>query len=208
MITNHTKDSLISFEEDIVKIFENKEIKAPIHLDNGNEDELIKVFQDIKPEDHIYCTWRSHYKVLLKGVPPEQVKEDIKKGKSISLCYPEYNIFSSAIVGGSIPIAVGAAAALKLSEKSGKVYCFVGDMASECGIFNECFKYSVSNQLPIKFIIEDNNKSVCTNTRKTWNVERLTTEALQQFVNIKNYLYYYQYESKWPHSGGNSRIQF
>ena len=97
MYTTYTPEDLIKFEEDIAKRFENKQIRAPIHLDNGNEIELIRIFQSIKEEDWIFCNWRSHYKILLKGCPPEQLKEAILAGKSISLCFPEYKIFSSAI---------------------------------------------------------------------------------------------------------------
>ena len=93
-----TKERLIAFEEDIAKEFNDAKIKAPVHLYSGNEEEMINIFKGINPEDWVLCTWRSHYQCLLKGVPPEKVKSEIMSGKSISLCFPEYNIFSSAIV--------------------------------------------------------------------------------------------------------------
>ena len=101
-----TKEELIAFEEKIADHFNNARIRAPIHLHYGNEKEMIKIFEDIRSRDWVFCSWRSHYQCLLKGVPPEQLEKDILEGKSISLCYPEYNIYSSAIVGGNIPIAV------------------------------------------------------------------------------------------------------
>ena len=48
------------------------------------------------------------------------------------------------------------------------VYCFMGEMTSETGIAHECIKYSRNFDLPIHFVVEDNEKSVCTDTRKTW----------------------------------------
>ena len=206
MITNLTKQDLIEFEESIANSFNNKEILAPIHLDNGNESELIKVFQEINEDDWIFGTWRMHEKCLLKGVPKELLKQEIIKGRSISLCFPEYRIFSSGIVTGSIPIALGTALSIKLSGGKNKVFVFLGDMGSETGIMWECFKYSVANELPIKFIIEDNNLSVCTDTRKTWNVPNLFFENISE--SVKNYLYYFKYSSKFPHAGAGERIQF
>ena len=98
MKTNLTPQDLISFEEEIGECFNNAEIRAPIHLYSGNEEKIIKIFEDVKEEDYVFCTWRSHYQCLLKGVPRDRLKKDILAGKSITLCYPEYRIFSSAIV--------------------------------------------------------------------------------------------------------------
>ena len=107
------KEKLIKFEEEIAEYFNSGKIKAPIHLYHGNENQIINVFKKIKPEDWVFCSWRSHYQCLLKGVPEKQIKDEILAGRSISLCFPEYNIYSSALVGGSIPIAVGVAISLK-----------------------------------------------------------------------------------------------
>ena len=104
---------LIKFEEEIANLFNNKKIKSPIHLYNGNEQSIIGVFKKIKKNDFVFCSWRSHYQCLLKGVPQKDIKKKILKGKSISLCFPNYNIYSSAIVGGNIPIALGVAFAIK-----------------------------------------------------------------------------------------------
>ena len=63
------KKELISFEEDIAKLFNAGKIKAPVHLYKGNENEIINVFKKIKEDDWVFCYWRSHYQCLLKGVP-------------------------------------------------------------------------------------------------------------------------------------------
>ena len=166
----YTPSQLIKFEKKIGDLFNSKKIRAPIHLYQGNERQIIKVFKNIKNEDWIFCTWRSHYQCLLKGVPEKELTKSIIKGNSIALCFPKYNIYSSAIVGGSIPMAVGVALSLKLKKKKSKVYCFIGDMGSETGIAHECIKFSSNFKLPINFIIEDNNLSVCSDTKKNLEI--------------------------------------
>ena len=136
-------------------------------------------------------------------MPEKQIKEEILAGRSISLCFPEYNIYSSALVGGSIPVAVGLAISLKRESSKNSVYCFMGEMTSETGIAHECIKYSRNFKLPIHFIIEDNEKSVCTETRKTWNTKKLSYEGYAD-----EYVTYYHYKLKYPHSGAGKRIQF
>ena len=132
------------------------------------------------------------------------MKDEILSGRSISLCFPEYKIYSSALVGGSIPIAVGTAMSLKLrKEKSTMVYCFMGEMTSETGIAHECIKYSRNFDLPIHFVIEDNSLSVCTDTRKTWQQKKLSFEGSKD-----KFVTFYSYKSKWPHAGAGKRIQF
>ncbi len=203
MITDIDKNFLIKFEEKVAEKFNSGEIKAPVHLYYGNEDNIIKVFQNIHKNDWVYCTWRSHYQCLLKGVPTNMLMKEILDGKSISLCFPDYKIYSSAIVGGSIPIAVGTAMSLKIKKSKNHVFCFMGEMTSETGIAHECIKYSSNHDLPITFIIEDNAKSVMTDTRATWKMDKMTFEE-GSFKNI----IYYKYETKYPHAGAGKRVQF
>ena len=198
---------LISFEEEIAESFNNAEIRAPIHLYNGNEEKIIDIFKNVKKEDYVFCTWRSHYQCLLKGVPRDVLKKDILDGKSITLCYPEYNIFSSAIVTGSISIANGRALAEKLKGSNSHVWCFVGEMSSETGAFHENVKYSTTHNLPITWVIEDNGKSVCTDTRETWNMKNLSYEEFD-LLNSRGNVIYYKYDTKYPHAGAGKRIQF
>ena len=197
------KEKLIKFEDEIAELFNSGKIKAPVHLYNGNEDQIIKIFKKIEKDDWVFCTWRSHYQCLLKGVPEKKIKNEIISGKSISLCFPKYNIYSSAMVGGSIPIAVGTAMSLKRKKSKNKVYCFMGEMTSETGIAHECVKYSRNFKLPIHFVVEDNKKSVCTDTRKAWNQKKLSFENKND-----EYITYYKYKSSYPHAGAGVRVQF
>ena len=197
------KEDLIKFENEIAELFNAGKIRAPIHLYHGNEEKIINIFKNIDKNDWVFCSWRSHYQCLLKGVPRKEIKAEILSGKSISLCFPKYNIYSSAMVGGSLPIAVGAALSLKRKKSKNKVYCFMGEMTSETGIAHECVKYSRNFKLPIHFVVEDNKKSVCTDTRKAWNQKKLSYEGYKD-----KYVTYYHYKLKYPHAGAGKRVQF
>jgi len=202
----YTKEELIAFEDKIADHFNNAKIKAPVHLYNDNEDQIIEVFDrfNIGTDDWVFGSWRSHYQCLLKGVPPSAVEEACLAGRSISLCFKEYNVFNSGIVTGSIPIALGVALSIKKSGGNNRVFCFMGDMTSETGLAHECIKYARNHELPIHFIIEDNGKSVCTDTRTTWNSQVLTYEGV-----CDEYVTYYKYSlDKYPHAGAGTRVQF
>lgn len=198
-----TKEALIAFEEEIAALFNAGKIRAPVHLYSGVEDEMIQVFKDIRPQDWVFCSWRSHYQCLLKGVPPALVREEIIAGRSISLCFADYRVFSSAIVGGVLPIAVGVAMSIKRRDEDAKVFCFLGEMTAETGIAHESIKYSRNLKLPIHFIVEDNGKSVCTDTRQAWNQPELSFEHAND-----EYVTYYRYQTKYPHAGAGMRVQF
>jgi TPP-dependent pyruvate/acetoin dehydrogenase alpha subunit len=192
-------EELIAFEKDIAAEFNAGHIRAPIHLDGGNEEQLIKIFKQVYPDDWVCCSWRSHYKCLLHGVPPEILKRDILAGKSITLCYPERRIISSAIVGGILPIALGIAWSIKRAGGKNRVWCFVGDMTSATGMFTECVVYSQGHNLPLDFVIEDNGKSVCTPTQETWG-DPFKADAPGVLA--------FHYKLPWPHSGAGVRVNF
>ena len=195
------KQTLIDFESKVANQFNSSKIRAPIHLHGGNEDNLIKIFSDISQDDWVFTSWRSHYHCLLKGVDPKRLFADIVDGKSISLVYPEHKIYSSAIVGGIIPIALGTALGIKKLNLTHQVYLFVGEMTAETGAMIESHKYSVGHDLPITFIIEDNSKSVCTDTSTTWAIHTSTLKGAPKVI-------YYNYELPWPHAGAGVRVQF
>jgi len=201
MITNYTPQDLIDFELKVCDAWKNKEIRAPVHLYSNNEEQMIDIFRRINENDWVFCSWRSHYQCLLKGVPQEKLLADIKKGRSISLCYPEYKVFSSAIVTGIIPIATGVAFDISRKGDAEWVWCFVGDMTAETGCFHENWKYAVNQDLPITFVIEDNGKSVCTETKPVWNLSECSYQNSSKVL-------YYKYENKYPHAGTGERIIF
>ena len=79
----------------------------------------------------------------------------------------------------------------------------MGEMTSETGIAHECIKYSRNFKLPIHFIVEDNEKSVCTDTREAWNQKKLSFEKKND-----DYVTYYKYKTSYPHAGAGIRVQF
>jgi TPP-dependent pyruvate/acetoin dehydrogenase alpha subunit len=198
-----TKADLIAFEEDIADEFNQGKIRAPIHLYSGNEEAMIDIFRQIRDEDWVLCSWRSHYQCLLKGVPKDVLKAEIMAGRSISLCFPEYRILSSAIVTGVLPIALGIGLAIKRAGGAHRVHCFMGEMTSETGVAHECIKYSERHDLPVHWIVEDNGKSVCTDTRQAWNTGELTYERSEH-----PHVTYYKYQTRYPHAGAGKRVQF
>ncbi len=214
MITDHTPETLRAFEQQIADDFNAGKIRAPIHLSGGCEEQLIGIFQDVREQDWILTTWRSHYHSLLKGVPPERLREDILAGRSITLCYPEYRVISSAIVGGVLPIAVGIAMAINRERAtagnpdrmhSEKVWIFIGDMTSTTGTFAECYRYVCGHDLPVHFVVEDNGRSVCTDTASTWGID---DRYRMNGVEKSHFITRFCYDLPWPHSGAGKRVEF
>ena len=195
-----TPDDLIAFETAIAAEFNAGEIPYPVHLESGNEDALIKIFEEVRPEDWVFVSWRGHLKALLKGVSRETLKVAIRRGESMRLRFPEHCVYGSSIVGGAIPIALGVALAIKRAGGSERVWCFVGDMTAHTGGFLECLHYLRAHDLPLEFVIEDNRLSVCTETWKVWG-----KSPPLEWMHVK---YHYDYHSKYPHAGAGVRVQF
>jgi pyruvate dehydrogenase E1 component alpha subunit len=193
-----TEEKLIRFEQEIVDIWEAGKIKGPVHLSNGNEKPLIEIFKRIKEMDWVFSTWRSHYHWVLKGISADYATELIKEGKSITMCEHEDKFYASAIVGGTLSIALGVATALKRDNSDEKVWVFLGDMSFESGIFYEVHKYARRFNLPLHFVVEDNGVSTYTPTEVTWNGKR----------DIPSDVIYYTYKSKFPHYGSGKWIAF
>ena len=199
MINSLTKSDLIAFENEIADLFLAKQIRAPIHLSSGNEQQLIDIFeQHVNDQDYVLSNWRSHYHCLLKGVPPMELRQSILEGHSIALCFPKYRILSSAIVGGMAPIAVGLAMGIKRKSEQRKVVVFIGDMTSLTGIVHESMEYSRRHALPVLWIIEDDGRSVYTDTQAAWG----------PFVKDRTNVIRYEYRNKYPHVGLEKFVSF
>jgi len=193
------KQDLIDFENEVVERFNDGQILSPIHLSGGNEEEVIKVFKDVKPQDWVFTTYRSHYHALLKGVDKDWLMKWVLDNKSIHVMNKEHKIVTSAIVGGTLSQAVGCAMAIKMKGEDRKVWCFCGDMTASLGVFNDCYKYAMLNDLPITFIIEDNGLSTDTPTEEAWG-------GKVYFYGGKN-VRYYKYKRTWPHYGTNVFVE-
>jgi pyruvate dehydrogenase E1 component alpha subunit len=198
-----TAEQLSAFETGIADVFNQGLIKAPVHLSDGNEEALIDIFENIDEHDWIFCSWRSHYHCLLKGVDPRALETAISAGRSIALSFPESNVYSSAIVGGQIAMAIGAAMSLQKKGSNQRVWCFIGDMTSETGMAQSAIRYAEQFDLPITFIVEDNGYSVLTDTRSVWKSKTLRYEESNSKKVIS-----YKYKNKYPHAGAGVRVQF
>jgi len=194
----YREQELIDFENLIVSHWESAKIRGPVHLSNGNESQLIEIFKRIKTTDWVFSTWRSHYHAMLKGIDLAWIEKEILAGKSITLCNIEEKFYSSAIVTATLPIALGVAQSIKKAGTDDKVWCFVGDMCFETGIFYEVHKYARNFNLPLYFIVEDNGVSTYTPTESTWNVKR----------DVPDDVIHYTYKSKYPHYGSGKWIAF
>ena len=192
------KKKLISFEEKISRMYENKLIRGPVHLSGNNEEQLIKIFKKINKNDWVFSNWRNHYHAILKGISLEFLEKQIKKGKSMNINSIEKKFFTSSIVGGVLPIALGTALAIKKKKTKSKVWVFLGDMTYETGVFHECYKYARNFKLPIKFVVEDNGMSTNTNTKIAWGKKQKKIKDIS----------YYKYKRKYPHHGIGKWILF
>ena len=205
------KRKLLAFEEDISSLYERKMIRAPVHLAGNNEEQLIKTFKNIQIDDWVCTSYRNHYHALLKGIPSDWIKDRILKGSSMFLMNREHKFFSSAIVPGQLPVALGIAQALKLQGSKNKVWAFCGDMAAESGVFYEVTKYAAGHKLPIKFVVEDDGLSVYTPTRDVWPASVFEKEPEEKIgahsfpktreENTDGAILRYKYKRKWPHHG-------
>ena len=193
-----TKDDLIKFERLMADHWESGKVRGPIHLSGGNEEQLIEIFKRVKKTDWVFSTWRSHYHALLKGVCPVWLENEILAGRSITIVNKEDKFYSSAIVGGTIPIAVGVAMALKNEGSEDRVWCFIGDMAFETGGFMENYKYAKNFDLPITFVVEDNGVSTNTPTIETWGTKS----------EVPSDVIWYEYNKVWPHYGTGKWVIF
>ena len=189
-MTEWTTEKLRAFTDEVAEVFNAGQIAAPVHLAGGNEEQLIEIFRDVRPEDWVCGSWRSHYHCLLKGVPPSDLMAAIVAGRSIALCFPDHRVICSAIVGGIMPIALGIAWGIKRRAGAGIVHCFVGDMTNTGGLAAECRNYAYGHGLPIRWIVENNRMAVATDTEASWG------EELREPVSLT-----YEYELDRPHVG-------
>lgn len=204
MKNNWTPKKLEEFNTEIIKIYESGKIRAPIHLsgstDGKQEEFLIKFFRDnnINENTWLFGTWRSHFLWLLSGRNPEELKKQIIEGHSMHIY--GHKFFTSAIVGGIAPIALGVAMGIKKNNSNEKVYCFLGCMGSLTGLATECIRYACGYKLPIIYVIENNDLSVTTLTLDSYGCETCL-EKCDLFNEDKDCVIKYDYIRKYNHAG-------
>ena len=168
-MTNITKSDLIRFEQKIKTLWQAGKIRTPWHACGGNEEQVIEYFKRVKPNDWIFSTWRNNYHWLLKtGDEKFLYNKIINENNSMHIIDIKRKFLSSSIVGGNCAIATGVAYAIKLKGGKGWVHIFCGDGCLDEGWFSEALRYSIAQNLNITFIVENNDRSVCTSIKDRW----------------------------------------
>jgi len=188
-----TPEELIAFEDRIGELYLDNKLPFLFHLSGGNETQLIDIFKDIKEGDYVISNHRSHYHALLHGIPAEVVEDRILNGRSMFIYDKARNFFCSAIIGGTPAIAAGLAWALKRKGSTQKVWCFIGDGTEDNGHTYEAIRYVDGWDLPCKFVIENNNRSVEATNDQRWGK---TADYVWNSPSVIKY----KYEITYPHA--------
>ena len=194
-MNNHTKESLIIFENRIRDLFAAGELPFLVHLSGGNEEQLINIFNKINEGDWIFSNHRSHYHYLLTGGNPHRLEKLIVDGRSMFVFDKEKNFLTSSVLAGTCGIAAGVALSIQIQQEKQHVWCFLGDGAEEEGHFYEAATFVEGNNLPCTFIVENNNRSVDTAIAQRRGIH--WKNAMENFKCILRY----EYTPTWPHGG-------
>jgi TPP-dependent pyruvate/acetoin dehydrogenase alpha subunit len=170
-------------EEEIARLYPSDKIKSPVHLSIGQESVAVGICDPLSADDVVSGTYRGHAAYLAKGGSLPALlaelygKEDgcaEGKGGSMHLVDMEHNILgTSAVVGSTIPVAVGYALAMKREGRARVVACFFGDGATEEGVFAESLNFAALKRLPVLFVCENNQYAIHTHTRQRWATDQL-----------------------------------
>ena len=201
----HTAATLIAFESKIRDHFAAGSLPCLIHLSGGNEGELLRIFDRIRPQDWVFSTHRNHYHALLKGLPADQLEAEILAGRSMFIYSREHHFLTSSILAGTCCIAAGVAWEIahrpSATQDRAHVYCFLGDGAEEEGHYYEAALFAEANALPITFIIEDNARQVDTPKAERrggyFTSNGRAHKPLDHFACVERY----HYEPTYPHGG-------
>ena len=166
-----------ALENNIANLLNKAELKGASHLYAGEEAVAVGAISALEPDDLITSTHRGHGHAHAHGDRAASTSEDKQqhynrmmaevlgksggyckgKGGSMHIADVEHgNLGATGIVGGNIPVAVGAALAQKLQNTGRVVLCFFGDGASNTGNFHEALNMASIWDLPVVFVVENN----------------------------------------------------
>ena len=168
-----TMNNIRSFEEKAVSLFEANQLRGSVHLCIGEEAIPATVCSLLDDNDYIASTHRGHGHCIAKGAHLDRAMAELMgkatgycKGKGGSMHIADLergNLGANAIVGGGVPIAVGAALASKMQHSdlasAGKMpvaVSFFGDAASNQGVVHESMNLASVWKLPVIFVCENN----------------------------------------------------
>ena len=160
-----SREELIAFEDRIFDPFEAGELPYLVHICGGQEDDLLRIFEDIDPGDYVFSTHRTHYHYLCAGGNPDELERKIRAGDSMFVYSRDLNFFSSSILAGCAGIAAGVAMSMKMRGDDRRVWCFIGDGAEDEGHFYEAVMFVHGHDLPCTFVVEDNDRSVASSKK-------------------------------------------
>ena len=155
------------FEERVAELLESgSEIICPVHLYIGQEAAATGVCANLRKDDYVFSTHRSHGHYIAKGGDIKALMAELYgkatgcsqgRGGSMHLASPDIGFpGSSAIVAGTVPLAVGAALAFSLKGQDTVSVAFFGDGAANEGVWYESLNFSSLRKLPVVFICENN----------------------------------------------------
>lgn len=157
-------------EEEIARVYPTDKVKSPVHLSIGQEAVSVGVCQALRPTDIVFGTYRSHALYLAKGGDLKKMIAELfgkatgctkGKGGSMHLVDVQAGVMgASAVVGTSIPNAVGYAYAIRLRRQDTVVADFFGDGAVVEGVFHESMNFAALKRLPVLFICENNQYAI------------------------------------------------
>jgi TPP-dependent pyruvate/acetoin dehydrogenase alpha subunit len=154
------------FEKRTNELFAAGTIRGTTHLCVGQEALAVGLATVLNPEDVIAATYRSHGIALAMGLSSHSTMAEIMGkstgcagglGGSMHMCDSSIGLLpTSAIIGGGMPIATGAALAFQIQKKSNVSVAFFGDAATNIGAFHESMNLAAIWKLPVIFVIDNN----------------------------------------------------
>lgn len=159
-------------EEKIVELYPEQEMRCPVHLSIGQEAIAVGVSANLETKDMVFSNHRCHAHYLAKGGDLKKFFAEIYgkktgcskgRGGSMHLVDLDENFLGSTpVVGGTIPIAVGTAFSSWFKNENKISVIYLGDGATEEGIFHESLNFAKLKNLPVLFVCENNLYSVYT----------------------------------------------
>lgn len=153
-------------EEKIVEVYaRDQKMRTPTHLSIGQEAVAAGLALALLPEDQLFTGHRCHAAYLAKGGDYDGFFAELcgrstgisgGRAGSAHLTDPKAGIFSSPILGATIPVAVGAALSFEMDKKKEIAVAVFGDATVEEGVFAESVNFAVTKKLPVLFVCENN----------------------------------------------------
>lgn len=192
------KETLLDMYKVMVKIreFENEAIelakgnitRAAVHTYQGEEAIAAGVCAHLSERDYITSTHRGHGHCIAKGADLYKMFAELMgredgycKGKGGSMHIADLdtgNLGANGIVGGGIPIAMGAGLGIQLNGTNQVSVCFFGDGASNEGSFHESINMASIWSLPVVFVCENNKYGISTHISKSAHCKNISDRAV------------------------------